>query len=76
MATSINIPAIRGNIGNIVYYTSVFTFQKIVERVKKIDDELHTSKSLRDQLQRNLTENYKSIKDYILNCCFVADVYV
>ena len=67
MATSINIPAIRGNIGNIVYYTSVFTFQQIVERVKKIDDELHTSKSLRDQLQRNLTENYKSIKDYILN---------
>lgn len=67
MATSINIPAIRGNIGNIVYYTSVFTFQQIVERVKKIDDELHTSKSLRDQLQRNLTENYKSIKDYILS---------
>lgn len=67
MATAINIPAIRGNIGNIVYYTSVFTFQQIVERVKKIDDELHTSKSLRDQLQRNLTENYKSIKDYILN---------
>lgn len=67
MATSINIPAIRGIIGNIVYYTSVFTFQQIVERVKKIDDELHTSKSLRDQLQRNLTENYKSIKDYILN---------
>lgn len=67
MATSINIPAIRGIIGNIVYYTSVFTFQQIVDRVKKIDDELHTSKSLRDQLQRNLTENYKSIRDYILN---------
>lgn len=67
MATAINIPAIRGHVGEIVYYTSVFTFQQIVERVKKIDDELHTSKSLRDQTQHNLTENYKSIRDYILS---------
>lgn len=63
---AINIPAIRGKIGTLVYYTSSFTFKQIAERVKRIDDELHTSQSLRDQLQRSLTENHVKIKDYIL----------
>ena len=63
---AINIPAIRGVLGGIVYYTSTFTFKQIAERVKKIDDELHTSTSLKDQLQRSLTSNYESITNYIL----------
>lgn len=63
---AINIPAIRGVLGDIVYYTSSFTFKQIAERVKKIDDELHTSTSLKDQLQRSLTSNYESITNYIL----------
>ena len=63
---SIDIPAIRGILGKQTYYTATFTFQQIVERVKVADDELHTSQSLREQLQRSLTNNYKSIKDYIL----------
>lgn len=63
----IDIPAIRGVIGEIVYYTASFTFKQIAERVKKIDDELHTSTSLKDQLQRSLTNNYKSITNYILS---------
>ena len=53
---ALNIPAIRGILGDIVYY-----------RVKKIDQELHTSTSLKDQLQRSLTKNYESITDYILS---------
>lgn len=64
---ALNIPAIRGILGDIVYYTSSFTFKQIAERVKKIDQELHTSTSLKDQLQRSLTENYESITDYILS---------
>ena len=63
---AINIPAIRGVLGGIVYYTSSFTFKQVAERVKKIDDELHTSTSLKDQLQRSLTSNYESISNYIL----------
>ena len=35
--------------------------------MKKIDQELHTSTSLKDQLQRSLTKNYESITDYILS---------
>lgn len=64
---SINIPAIRGVIGDMVYYTTTFTFNQIAERVKKIDDELHTSTSLKEQLQRTLTSNYQSISDYIIS---------
>lgn len=63
---SIDIPAIRGILGKQTYYTATFSFQQIAERVKVADDELHTSQSLREQLQRSLTDNYKSIKDYIL----------
>lgn len=64
---AINIPAIRGILGDIVYYTSSFTFKQIAERVQKVNDELHTSTSLRDQLQRSLTKNYESITNYILS---------
>ncbi|MFY8180842.1 MAG: DNA sulfur modification protein DndB [Flavobacterium sp.] len=61
------IPAIRAKIGNWTYYTSVLTFEKISILVKKVDDELHKSESLRDQIQRSITDNYKNIKSYILN---------
>ncbi len=63
---AIDIPAIRGTLGKLTYYTATFTFKQIAERVKAADDELHTSKSLREQLQRALTDNYKGIKEYIL----------
>ena len=63
---AIDIPAIRGHIGKITYYMATLTFEQISDRVKRIDDEIHTSKSLREQLQRALTDNHKSIKEYIL----------
>jgi DNA sulfur modification protein DndB len=60
------IPAIRAKIGDWVYYISTFTFTQVNQYVKKIDNELHTSESLRDQIQRSISDNFKSIKDYIL----------
>lgn len=63
---AIDIPAIRGTLGKFTYYTATFTFKQIAERVKPAGEELHTSKSLREQLQRALTDNYKGITDYIL----------
>src|SRR5574344_1120217 len=63
---SIDIPAIRGYMGSMIYYTATFTFKQIAERVNPIDEELYTSSSLRDQIQRSLTKNYVSIKKYIL----------
>lgn len=64
--TPIDIPAIRGYMGSIVYYTATFSFKQIAERVNPVNEELHTSVSLRDQIQRSLTNNYVSIKNYIL----------
>ena len=63
---AIDIPAIRGYMGSMIYYTATFTFKQIAERVNPIDEELYTSSSLRDQIQRSLTKNYVSIKKYIL----------
>ncbi len=61
------IPAIRSKIGNWTYYTSVLTFEKVSQLVQKVDDELHHSESLRDQIQRSITDNFLNIKNYILN---------
>ncbi len=64
--SKINIPAIRGYIGTFTYYITTFTFNQIATRIKCIDDELHTSNSLKEQIQRALTDNHNKIKDYIL----------
>ncbi len=63
-----NIPAIRGNIGNTVYYTANFSFQQISELVeRKVGNEIYTSKTLKERLQRSLTDNSGKIKQYILD---------
>lgn len=64
---AIKIPAIRGKIGTTIYYSANLTFQQIHDLVKKVDSELHTSNSLKEVLQRSLTDNYVKIKDYIVN---------
>lgn len=61
------IPVIRGSIGDWTYYTGLFSFRDILERVSPINDELHKSKSLNDAIQRSITDNYKLIKEYIIN---------
>ena len=61
------LPALRGKIGNREYYITNLTFQQVNDHVAKIDDELHQSKGLKDLIQRSITSNFKSIKDYILN---------
>ena len=63
-----NIPAIRGKIGNTVYYTANFSFQQISELVeRKVGNEIYTSKTLKERLQRSLTDNSGKIKQYILD---------
>ena len=67
MDNTIKIPAIRGKIGNTVYYTTNLTFRQISSLVKRVDSELHTSNSLKEEIQRSLSNNYIQIKDYILS---------
>ena len=62
----INIPAIKGRIGNTIYYIANLTFSQIATMVSRVDDELHTANSIKEQIQRSLTDNYMKIKDYIL----------
>jgi len=61
------IPVIQASIGNWTYYTGVLSFQEISDYISPINDALHKSKSLSDAIQRSITDNYMSIKEYILN---------
>ena len=58
-------PAIRSYIGDWVYYVSTMSFKDVASFVKRVDDELHHSELLKDLLQRSITNNYKSIANYI-----------
>ena len=49
-----NIPAIRGKIGNTIYYSANFTFQQINDLVKKVEGEIYTSAPLKERIQRSL----------------------
>lgn len=60
------IPAIRGIIGETVYYITTLNFEQIDRYVVKIEDHFHQSKILQDLIQRSVTNNYINIKDYIL----------
>lgn len=61
------IPALRANIGTWDYYVTTLTFEQVSIFVSKIDDQLHKSESLQDLIQRSITNNYLSIKEYIIN---------
>lgn len=61
-----NLPAIQSSIGDWTYYVTSMSFKEVSEKVERIDDKLHESRTLSDLIQRSITENYKSIKEYIL----------
>ena len=59
------IPAIRASIGSWVYYIATLSFKDVKTYVKRVDNELHKSDLLRSMLQRSITDNFKSIANYI-----------
>lgn len=61
------IPALRAELGGRTFYVATLTFEQVSEYVSPINDELHKSEGLKDLIQRSITDNYVSIKDYILN---------
>jgi len=61
------LPALRAELGGRTYYVTTLTFQQVSEYVSRIDDELHKSATLNDMIQRSISNNYLSIKEYILN---------
>ena len=61
------IPVIRGKIGNWRYYSGVMSFKEIAESVTASIGEIYEASCLDELLQRELTDNYQNIKNYILN---------
>ena len=60
------IPVIRGIIGDWVYYSGVMTLKQISDNVTASINDLYKTTCLDELLQRALTSNYESIRDYIL----------
>lgn len=60
------IPAIKGKIGETIYYIANLTFQQINQLVKRVDSELHTSTSLKEEIQRSLSDNYLNLPQEML----------
>ena len=60
------IPAIRAKIGIWVYYLASLKFSDVIKIVND-PTQIHKSKMLNELLQRGITENVKSIADYIAN---------
>lgn len=60
------IPAIRGKIGLWTYYSGLMTFEQIANNVIPSINEIYQAECLDDLLQRAITDNYESIKNYIL----------
>lgn len=61
------IPALKAKIGDWDYYVTTLSFEQVNEYVSKVDEHLHKSESLKDLIQRSITNNFISIKEYIIN---------
>ena len=59
------LPALRAKMGDWVYYIAFINMKEIAARISVVDD-IHTSASLKDLLQRMLTNNSKRIAEYLL----------
>lgn len=61
------IPVIKGRIGTWIYYIGTLSFEQIASnQISASVDEIYQAKSLSELLQRHLTDNYESIRDYLL----------
>ena len=60
------LPALRVKMGDWVYYISFMSMGEIARRISVVDD-IHSSTSLKDWLQRMLTNNSKKIADYLVS---------
>lgn len=59
--------AIKGQMGIWKYYVTTFSFEQVCELVSPITKEISNSDSYSNLLQRSITDNVKSVTDYLLN---------
>lgn len=61
------IPVIKGRMGSWIYYVGTMTMGQIAsDQISASVDEIYKATCLENLLQRNLTNNYESIKKYLL----------
>jgi DNA sulfur modification protein DndB len=61
---ALQLPAMRGVMGDWVYYVTLLPFREVSDRIKKTT-EVHSSKLLRELIQRALTPRSKKIAVYL-----------
>ena len=61
------IPVIKGRMGSWIYYVGTMTMGQLASnQISASVDEIYKATCLENLLQRNLTNNYESIKEYLL----------
>lgn len=66
MNKMLKMPAIRSKMGIWMYYIGSLSFGEVDAYISPINDELHKSELLSQMIQRSITENYKSIANYLV----------
>lgn len=64
MNTELKLPALKGTIGDWIYYVTLLPFQEVRSRIRK-NDEIHENKELQDWIQRKLTGRSNDISEYL-----------
>lgn len=64
MGTELKLPALKGIIGDWVYYVTLLPFREVRKRIRR-NDEIHETKELQDWLQRELTNRSDNIAEYL-----------
>ena len=64
MSTELKLPALRGIIGDWIYYVTLLSFQEVRDRIRR-NEEIHETKELQDWLQRELTDRSDDIAEYL-----------
>ena len=59
------LPALRATMGDWIYYISAMSMNDVASRVSVVDD-IHSSQSLKEWLQRGLTSNSMKITEYLI----------
>lgn len=67
MSNSINLPTLRGKMGDWLYYVTLISFNELAKRIE-MADEIHESREMREWIQRKvLPKRITNIVDYLLN---------
>ena len=59
------IPALRAHMGDWVYYVTFLRMEQIADQIL-IAQEIHSSKALKDMIQRQITDRASQISEYLL----------